>query len=242
MRSIARQRPAHDDRRATLVPLHHGLGRGDGVERPREDRLGRRHVHALALLDVEHAVVPQERHLLVLPRLLVLHREPLPEHDHGGAFTLADVPAAFPGLAEGEPQRRVVALGHGGHGQQERVDPAVGPVADEVAGAAPREAGDDGVPPRGGPRLQRGEDAVGDFLVDVQRHGRLLGETHHDYNRTRGRSRGAGGDWVEKERTLPLGKHEEMKMKIALTPSCNDGLCFPRLEQTLRWKTSSASA
>ena len=58
--------------------------------------------YALALINMKHVVVPQERQFLRLARFLVLLLNPLPEHHHTGLLALLDMPASFLALLEGQ--------------------------------------------------------------------------------------------------------------------------------------------
>ena len=97
--------------------------------------------------------------------------------NHGAALlALAHTAAKFEGLFEGHPDRRGVPLGKGLHPQREDID---APVGDAVMAqrqrhaalhmlAAPR------LLPRAHALFEVADDAVGDGLIDIGFHGRLL--------------------------------------------------------------------
>ena len=71
-------------------------------------RLGQVRFDALALRDIKHRIVAEERNALGFAAGLVVSVQPFPEH-HGASFLAAlDAPAQFLGLVEREPERALV--------------------------------------------------------------------------------------------------------------------------------------
>jgi hypothetical protein len=117
---------------------------------------------AVALLDVEDRVVPQQRRAILLGLalgLLLLFR-PSPEDDGATLAALANTPAPLCGLPIGQPIRRRERHRR----EQEDIDAAVVLAADQIA----RLSGAD-VPRlalRNGPLLEHFDDAGGDDFID----------------------------------------------------------------------------
>lgn len=152
------------DLRAPRHALDDGLA---GVERGncvrRFGRAGNLR-QAVALGDVEHVVVPEQRPArdqgaFPLVALLLLH--PLPEHQQVPLFAPPDAAAALLELVEGEE----VVLGVPGGREEPGVDAGVVPPGDEVLRVA---RPGPGLLPRHGAAFQLLDDAVGDGLVDVE--------------------------------------------------------------------------
>ena len=121
----------------------------------------------------------------------------LVEDDLGAVLTPAHPAAELGGLAVGEPAVEGIAAGSARQGEQDDVDAAVG----AVGGGVDREGiglPGPGTDPGCNTRLEGGDDAIGDFAIEISLHDRAP-----EMTKPRGAQRSPGPREEKVKRTRP---------------------------------------